>query len=138
MTETERLVNVKFEIFESDGSLIDTLDGPGDLGDWFSGPLSPYLACILPIPFEEFNSVDTKNEFFKVRRTWLDEKLEEIPGSEEEIVMIQDHTLEFSKTLAVKYNCSHLYFIEWDGPRFIVLHDLENDDEITFAHNDYD
>jgi len=133
MEKMQKNTNVQFEIYDLEGKLIEKIDGPGDIGVWFSSPYSPFEMTILPIPFNSVKASDFKSDLYRVVRTQLSEDLNDVLDESDEIIMVADYTVEEVKELAKKMNFDHFYHISWDAERYNILYDLEGDDEVIYA-----
>ena len=135
MTQKETNTNIKFDICETDGAIIETIDGPGDIGNWLCSPEAPYYITILPIEFDSFSSKFKKEDLYKIVRTQLDENLNELSEKKQIWLGITDLDEDSSLKLAKEYKCDHYFHILWDAERFIYYYDLKEDDQMIWAWN---
>jgi len=132
MKKREENINVRFDIYDLDGNFIESIDDLGSADIWLGGPNSPIMMAILPVLLKDVKESDFKYDLLKIVRTRYDKDFKDIPGSQEEIIMVTDYSKKDSIELAKKYDCDHLYFIEWDAERYLTYIDLENDEEEVY------
>jgi len=131
-------LNSAFEIYTPDHVFIDKIDGPGDVGGWLRTPEAPDGVAIIPVPFESFNKAELENPCYRVIRIYLDDNLEEMPDQRQELTMVAypPGSDEEAKKLARKYQCDHMYWSAWDGPRYMFWVELETDINLVYCFDE--
>ena len=94
-------LNYAFEFYNDNGTLIDKIDGPGDIGNWLAYPDSdaPMYGAIIPVAFNLTQDKISKDRFIKAVRIPLDEAGNELPGAKEEIILLYADSLEDARQI---------------------------------------
>jgi hypothetical protein len=139
MTRKELLqyLNSSFEIYSLADVLIDSIDGPGDIGKWLPGPDAPSAVAIFPVSYETFQEEFQERASFKATRKFLTEDLKEIPGHRDEMIILEfdPGDREGAKEIARKFGCNHFYWSAWDEEsetRFLFLVEMINEVQIVY------
>ncbi len=134
---TDTRIDVAFEIYSDDDEIIDTIDGPGDIGcGWVNGPDSFYELAIIPADYQMAKEQLPADKSLKVIAIPLEgEDLEEVPEDIMEMFMYIPESKDDAINIAKKFNCSYFYFIQWDGCRAMDLIDLETGEEVCYYYN---
>jgi len=137
--EIQQYLDSAFEIYSTEGRLIDKIDGPNDVGTWLRDPDAPPHVAIFPVPYDSFDKEDRGAESYKVTRIFLNDQLEEMPDHKDEMTMVafSSDNEEEARAMARKYNCNHLYWSAWDEQRYLFLTDLKMNINIVYCF-DYD
>jgi hypothetical protein len=131
METTENRTNYAFRFYNEYDKLIDTLEGPGHIGNWLGGPDSPFYAAILPTSFEEVSRERNPELLTKTIRIPLDEKGRPKETASEEFVLYEAEDLEDARELAMDLGCDYIYWIEWVVARVIsVIDPADPDSEV--------
>lgn len=131
METTENRTNYAFRFYNEYDKLIDTLEGPGNIGNWLGGPDSPFYAAILPTNFEEVSRERNPELLTKTIRIPLDEKGRLKETANEEFVLYEAEDLEDARELAMDLGCDYIYWIEWEVARVIsVIDPTDPDSEV--------
>ena len=116
-------LNYAFEFYHENGTLIDKIDGPGDIGNWLSYPDNdaPDYGAIIPVAFNLAQDKISTDRYIKAVRIPLDEAGNELPGVREEIILLYADSLEDARQVARLFGCEFMYWTEWDGTRNIMI-----------------
>jgi len=130
-------LNSSFEIYDLAGVLIDSIDGPGDIGRWLPGPDAPSAVAFFPVSYEVFQKEFPERASFKATRKFLTEDLKEIPGQRNEMIILEfdPDDQEGAKEIARKYGCNHFYWSASDEEsesRFLFLVEMVNEVQIVY------
>ena len=122
-------LNYAFEFYNDNGSLIDKIDGPGDIGNWLAYPDNdaPIYGAIIPVAFNLAKDKISTDRFIKAVRIPLDEAGNELSGVREEIILLYADSLEDARQVARLFGCEFMYWTEWDGTRNIMIVSVNKD-----------
>jgi|GEM_PF-1203225 len=138
-------LNYGFEFYHDNGTLIDTIDGPGDIGNWLAYPDSdaPMYGAIIPVASSLAEEKISKDRFIKVVRIPFDEEGKDIEEGKEEIILLYADSLSDAKQVARLCGCDFMYWIEWVANRIILIVGVDEDldvykDPATETYYSYD
>jgi len=125
-------LNYAFEFYHDNGTLIDKIDGPGDIGNWLNFPDSeaPIFGAIIPVAYSLAQEKISKDRFIKAVRIPLDEAWNENPRAQEEIILLYADSLSDAKQVSRLCGCDFMYWTEWDGTRSILIVRVEEDIDV--------
>ncbi len=114
-----------FETFDTNGSLIDKITGPGDPGYLLTAPAAPYFVALFPVTNASYEAHSTSLDIFLVQRFKIDENRKEILNTRTEFTMDSFDSIEEAFNMAEKLNCDYFYWSEWDCERIMVIIDAK-------------
>ena len=125
-------LNYGFEFYRDNGTLIDKIDGPGDIGNWLTVPDSdaPMFGAIIPVAYQLAEEKISKDRFIKAVRIPFDEKGNDNPEAKEEIILLYADSLDDAKQIARLCGCDFMYWTEWDGSRSILIVSVAEDIDV--------
>lgn len=125
-------LNFAFEFYNENETLIDKIDGPGDIGNWLNYPDNdaPIYGAIIPVDYNLAKAKMGNDRFIKAVRIPLDEEWNENPEAREEIILLYADSLHDAKQVARTFGCKFMYWTEWDGTRIMLIVGVEDDGDI--------
>ena len=126
----DKRINYVFDFYEPSNELVDSIDGPGGFGIWFTGPSSPAAIAIIPITEDKAKKHLLGKEWYQVEQIPLNEKMEEKRDQTRKTIAIADIDENDAKAIAQEFGCQLFYTIEWDVERVFVAHDLATGEQV--------
>ena len=132
MATYNKELNYAFEFYHDNGTLIDKIDGPGDIGYWLTTPDNgaPIYGAIIPVAYKLAQEKMGNERFIKAVRIPFDEEWNEHPEAKEEIILLYADSLSDAKQVARTFGCDFMYWTEWDGTRIMLIVGVEDDTDI--------
>lgn len=132
----EKELNVAFEIYNTHGELVDTIEGPGDTGNWLNQPETHAEVAMIPAPPAEAAKKLTAGEFLPIKRIPLNGNGEPMNEQAQDMFMYLATGKEAAIELAKALGCENIYWSAWDGVRYIEIIDLKSGDTEMYSHDD--
>ncbi|MEI7422130.1 MAG: hypothetical protein WCK18_08545 [Prolixibacteraceae bacterium] len=125
-------LNYGFEFYHENGTLIDKIEGPGDIGNWLTVPDrdAPMFGAIIPVAYKLAEEKISKDRYIKAVRIPLDEEGNDILEAKEEAILLYADNLDDAKQVARSFGCDFMYWTEWDGSRSILIVSVAEDIDV--------
>lgn len=131
--DIKQQLQVAFEIYDRHNALLDTIDGPGDIGSWLPDPDAPMEVAIIPAPYGEGVKRVKPDEILKVYRIPIDENDNNKEPEKEAIFLYMPPSKDKALALARELGCDFMYWSEWDGVRTLYMVELKSDVHFVYC-----